>query len=158
MAELDAAKGKDSDLFEKTSLDILRALGKSIGQISLYNKPEHPTVQALLQEMVQKLGTLLDAKTPSLVYVLMGERIVVNGRIAGASSQIPTNVAAFFSRHKLHSITFKRGITVGDLCVLCAAAAARIGGASKAPVDSLVEMGIGNIALNEAEISVVMKG
>ncbi|MFI5348226.1 MAG: adenylate/guanylate cyclase domain-containing protein [Elusimicrobiota bacterium] len=138
-------------------MEVLRAIGKSIGQISLYNKPEHPAVQALLQETEQKLSSLLSEKTPNLVYVMMGEQVVVNGRITGAASQIPKNLSAFFARQKLHSITFKKGVTVGELCILCAAAASRTG-AAKTPVDLLVEKGIGNIALNEARLSVLMKG
>src|SRR5689334_11303782 len=124
--------------YEKGCIDVLRPFGKTISLISLYNKPEHPSVLAILVEIAEKLNPLFD-KSPALVYVLMGDQVMVNGAIVGTMKDDPPNVAQLFLRHKIHSVTFHWGVTPDEIGVFAGALGARQGTGVKSPIEALVE-------------------
>lgn len=146
----------DSSLQSKACFDVLRSFGKAVGQLGLYNQPNHPSVILQLNEMAETLSGLFQTNS-TLVYVMMGDQVLVNGRIIGHTSQVPGNVRNILTRHKLQSLTFRPGFTVEDITVLCSSMISRPGHGAKSPAQTLVDKGIRTIGLNEAEISVHAK-
>jgi len=138
----------DSD---RLCLEVLKTLGKTLSQMNLYS-PGHPAVRAMLAEAIRVLATLLDAVPKGeLAYSIDNDKVIANGRIVGAAGDLPSSIHNTFSRFKLSSITFLRGVSEDELSVFCQLAALRPDAAKGIdPAGYLSERGVAGIRLNEA--------
>jgi PAS domain S-box-containing protein len=136
---------------DKRSVEVLKAFGKTLGQMSLY-KIGHPAVAATLKIAEEQLVAVLSqAPNGDLMYSFDGDKLIANGRIVGAISQLPTSVTSFFTRFKLASMTFKAGVTTSELAALCELAATRPDAAVVSdPQAYIVSKGISHVVFSEA--------
>jgi PAS domain S-box-containing protein len=119
--------------------------------MSLY-KIGHPAVAATLKIAEDQLVALLgQTQTGELIYSIDAEKLIVNGRIIGTTGQLPPQVTAFFTRFKLQSLTFKKGVATAELAAFCELAATRPDGSVVAdPQAYIAAKGITHIVFSEA--------
>ena len=136
---------------DKSCLEALQALGKTLGQMSLY-KIGHPAVAATLKIAEENLTKVLgQAVNGELLYSFDAEKLVANGRIVGNVGQLPSSVAGVFTRFKLASLTFKAGLSNAELAAFCELAAMRAdSAAAKDPEGFLKQKGVVHIVFSEA--------
>jgi PAS domain S-box-containing protein len=136
---------------DKLCLEALQALGKTLGQMSLY-KIGHPAVAATLKIAEEHLTKVLgQVSNGELLYSFDAEKLVANGRIVGNVGQLPSSVAGVFTRFKLASLTFKAGLTNAELAAFCELAAMRAdAAAAKDPEAYLKEKNVTHIVFSEA--------
>ncbi len=136
---------------EKQCLEALKAIGKALGQMALY-KVGHPAVAATIDGALHNLNDAISLTAKGeLIVGVDGEKLIANGRVVGATLQVPNSVLNLFNRFKLSSLTFRSGLTHDEVAALCELAAAR----SDSPIVSdpkgfLASRGAVRVALNEA--------
>ncbi len=136
--------------FEFLCLEALKALGKALSQMNLY-RIGHPTVAATIEQSHALLQQLLAQVQSELAFSIDQEKLIANGRVVGASSQLPSSITQFFTRHRLSSVSFKPGLPVSELSALCEMAALRPEQAKAVdPAAFLAERQLTHISLNEA--------
>jgi len=134
---------------ERQCLEALKAIGKALGQMALY-KVGHPAVAETIASARRNLDAAL-ALAPELVVSLDQQKLIANGRVIGAASQLPNAIVNFYNRFKLTSITFRSGLTQEELSAFCELAALRPDAAAAAdPKAFLAERGVARLSLNEA--------
>src|ERR1019366_1008740 len=95
--------------WDRECLDALKALGKTLGQMTLY-KIGHPAVAATLKIAEDNIQQALAEAPKGAVLLLLDQgKIVANGRIVGAVNSLPNSIPNLFKRFKLSSLTFKAG-------------------------------------------------
>lgn len=136
---------------ERLCLEALKGIGKTLGQMALY-KVGHPAVAETIQSAQTNLtAALAGSGTGELVVSLDGQKLIANGRMVGAVSQLPNAIANLFTRFKLSSLTFRSGVTHEELSAFCELAASRPDSPQAAdPTGYLAGRGVSRIALNEA--------
>ncbi|MBI4386385.1 MAG: PAS domain S-box protein [Elusimicrobia bacterium] len=136
---------------ETLSIEAVRAIGKTLGQMNLY-RVGHPAVTASLGDALGHLTRLLDQMPEGeLAYGIDQDKLIANGRIVGGLSQVPNSFLSLFNRYRLNSVTFKSGLTLAELTALCELAALRPEHAkSTDPKAFLNERDVNHIAFNEA--------
>lgn len=144
--------------FDAEALEVLKALGKTLSQINLYNS-SHPAVKTLLAETAARLGSMLaEARGGELAYSIDGGNVVANGKLIGTVSQLPTSVGNTFARFKLHSVTLKLGVTAEELAAFCELAGLRPEQAKGVQAaEFIAQKGVTHISLNEAVYTKVEK-
>lgn len=146
----------DPIVFSGSCLEALKAIGKTLGQMTLY-KVGHPAVTQSVQASLSVLGGLLQ-ETGEVAYTLDGEKLVANGKVVGTQAQLPNAVIQLFSRFKLNSVIFKLGLTEAELLALCELASLRPELAKETNAAKfLSERSVANITLNEAIYAKVAK-
>ncbi|MBI5245287.1 MAG: PAS domain S-box protein [Elusimicrobia bacterium] len=136
---------------DRLCLEVLKTIGKTLSQMNLYH-PSHPAVKAMLEEGARALSALL-AEIPEgeLAYTLDAGKVIANGRIVGAVADLPSSIANTFSRFKLNSIIFLRGVSADELSAFCQLAALRPDAAKGVdPAAYLSERSVAGIRLAEA--------
>src|ERR1019366_6376415 len=74
---------------ERQCLEALKAIGKALGQMALY-KVGHPAVAATIESARENLDAALAlAPNGELVVSLDSQKLIANGRLIGAASQLP---------------------------------------------------------------------
>ena len=113
------------DTFELQCLEALKALGRVMLQLSLY-EAAHPSVEEKLKEGSEFLTAALAASPRgSLVFAKVQDRWLANGKVIASAGEAGGPVAALIQRFKLSSITFLPGLTVPELIALCELAASK---------------------------------
>lgn len=137
--------------WDKACLEALRALGKTLGQMTLY-KIGHPAVAETLKTAEEQLNRVLgQAAEGQLTFSFDAEKLVANGRIVGGRKDLPTSVPAVFSRFKLASLTFKAGLSNAELAAFCELASLRADAeAARDPEAYLKGKGVTRIVFSEA--------
>ena len=135
--------------FDRQCLDALKSLGKTLGQMTLY-KIGHPAVAATLKIAEEHLSQALgETGEGGLLYSFDHEKVIANGRIIGTVDQLPSSIRAMFTRFKLASLTFKKGLANSELVLFCELAAGRADGLVD-PNAYLGDKGVTHIAFTEA--------
>lgn len=145
MAEFQATQ------FDRLSLEALKTIGKTLGQMTLY-KVGHPAVAATLKLAEEQLGAAMaQTQQGDLTFSVDQDKLIANGRVIGLMNQTPNAIPALFNRFKLSSLTFKSGLENPELIAFCELAASRPDAALAAdPQGYLAERGAAHIVLNEA--------
>ncbi|MDE2292498.1 MAG: hypothetical protein KGL53_10480, partial [Elusimicrobia bacterium] len=144
--------------FDAQALDVLKAVGKTLSQINLYSV-SHPAVRTLLGETSGRLSALLsEGGVGELVYIIDADKLIANGRVIGAVSQVPNSIPNTFQRFKLHSVALKAGVSDDELAAFCELASLRPDQARGLDAANfLVERGVEHISVNEAVYAKVEK-
>ncbi|UPT73188.1 MAG: hypothetical protein M0D55_15015 [Elusimicrobiota bacterium] len=135
--------------FEASCLEALSAFGKTVTQLGLYG-PEHPSVLETMQgAQALIVAALKGAPQGALVYAKDQDKWIVNRRIIGTVKQIGGPVSVLIDRYKLSSVTFREGLEIREMIVICQLASL--------PYDQKVDAkqylhdaGVKNIVLSEA--------
>ncbi|MBI3548597.1 MAG: PAS domain S-box protein [Elusimicrobia bacterium] len=141
------------------ALDALKAIGKTLGQMTLY-RVGHPAVAATLQESHRLLGQVLESsRAAELTYAIDGDKLLANGRVIASAALLPNSILSVFKRYHLHSITFKAGLQTSELTALCELAGLRPEAAKTMDAAAfLKERGVQSIQFNAAIYAKVEKG
>ncbi|PCI40395.1 MAG: hypothetical protein COB53_01325 [Elusimicrobia bacterium] len=144
------------DSFGTRCLDVLKAIGKTLSQLNLYNA-KHPAVKKMTADTVAELAVLLiEAGGGEIVYSIDNDKVVANGKIIGQISQLPNSIPQIFTKYKLDSVVFKQGLTEAELTAFSEMAAMRPDAAkSIEPGTYLPEKGVTHIVMDEAVYSKV---
>ena len=135
---------------DRLALDVLVALAKTLGQMSLY-RVGHPAVAATLQLAEQSLAKALEQAGGELTFSVDQGHWLANGRIIAATDQTPQSLPALFGRFKLSSLTFKAGVANAELVAFCELAVLRPDPAQPLnPKTYLDGRGVAHIAVDEA--------
>jgi PAS domain S-box-containing protein len=129
----------------------MRAIGKALGQMALYNVG-HPAVAATIESALHNLQVAL-ALTPKgeLVIGFDQQKLIANGRVVGLASHVPNSVLNLFNRLKLSSLSFRDGVQHIDLAALCELAAGRHDFVSAKDFKAFLAVrGVTHVVLNEA--------
>ena len=142
--------------FDARCLDVLKAIGKTLSQLNLYNA-NHPAVKQMTVDTVAELAVLLiEAEGGEIVYSIDHDKVVANGKIIGQVAQLPNSVPQIFTKFKLNSVAFKQGLSEDELTAFSEMAAMRADTAKGIePGVFLKEKGVSHIVLNEAVYSKV---
>ena len=143
------AEISDKTQFDRDSLEALKALSKTLGQMNLY-KLGHPAVSATLATAFELLTGTLARTEGELAYSIDVDKLVANGRIVGSIESLPSAITTVFNRFKLNSLTFKTGLPTAELAVFCELAASRPDSISGDPQEYLVGKGVAHIVFAEA--------
>lgn len=144
--------------FDALCLEALKAIGKTLGQMGLY-RVGHPAVAASMQESLRVIREILaQADRGEVAYSLDEGKVIANGRIIGATAQMPGAILNLFDRYRLNSLTFRSGLTQEELIALCELAGLRPERAQGLDLAAYAaERGLSHIALNEAVYARVAK-
>ena len=135
--------------FERRCLEALKTLGKALGQMTLY-RVGHPAVIETIRTAREHLDAAL-ASGGELTASLDQQKLLVNGRVVGAASQLPNTILNLYDRFKLTSLTFRAGLTHEELAGFCELAALRPDAAAAVdPKAFLSGKGVTHLSLNEA--------
>jgi len=142
--------------FEARCLDVLKAFGKTLSQMNLYNA-NHPAVKQMTSDTASALSSLLtEAEGGEITYSIDQDKLVANGRIIGQVFELPNSVPQIFAKFKLNSVAFKSGLTEAELTAFSEMAAMRPDDAKGLdPGAYLTSKGVACIIVNEAVYSKV---
>ncbi len=145
--------------WQEQCLEALKAIGKALGQMSLY-RIGHPAVGETLKIA---FGALEAAERESggadISFSITQGKIIANGRMIGLSAKVPSAVPGFFERLRVGTLTFKPGLRMNELEAFCELSALRreaLGGVS--PKDYLSKKGVEHIVVDEAVYARVNAG
>jgi PAS domain S-box-containing protein len=110
--------------FGRVCLEALKALGKTLGQMTLY-KIGHPAVAATLEIAEQQLSQALSQAGGEIAFSIDQDKWLANGRVVAGVGQAPSVLQAFYTRFKIGSLTFKPGVTQAELAAFCELAGMR---------------------------------
>lgn len=151
MADTPAPSPAPGANLERQTLDALKAIGKALGQMALY-KVGHPAVIATIAAAQENLTSALAlSSNGELAIGIDQDKLILNARVVGNTSQLPASLANLFKRFKLTSLSFRTGISTEELIAFCELAAMR--GDSPAAADPkgyLAGRSVANIIFNEA--------
>lgn len=100
-------------------LEALKSVAVTLGQMNLY-RVGHPSVTTAIRETMVTLTRVLgQVQEGEIVYAIDGGKLIANKQMLGGMNQIPNSVSQLFSRFRLHSLTFKRGIEESEITALC---------------------------------------
>ena len=104
-----ASSGSGAGL-ERQTLEALKALGKALGQMALY-KVGHPAVASTISMAHENLAAALSLSAKGdLTIGIDNDKLILNGRIVGTTSQLPSSLVTLFNRFKLTSLGFQAGL------------------------------------------------
>ncbi|HVA66109.1 MAG TPA: ATP-binding protein [Elusimicrobiota bacterium] len=145
--------------WQEQCLEALKAIGKALGQMSLY-RVGHPAVAETLKAA---FGALEAAERESggaeISFSVTQGKIIANGRIIGMAAKLPSAAPGFFERLRVGTLTFKPGLRMEELEAFCELSALRreaLGGVS--PKDYLSKRGVEHIILDEAVYAKINAG
>ncbi|MBI3553445.1 MAG: PAS domain S-box protein [Elusimicrobia bacterium] len=150
-----AEQQQELTVWDKECMEALKALGKTLGQMTLY-KIGHPAVAATLQIAEDNIQQAL-SQTPkgAVLYLLDQGKVIANGRIIGAVNALPNWIPVLFKRFKLSSLSFKAGLTHEEIVAFCELAASRADASNSDAKAYLEGHGVARIAVNEAVYSIM---
>ena len=136
--------------FEHLSLEVLKVLGKTLSQMNLYTA-SHPAVRAMISETAVMLSKILEQTAEKEAsYTLDGDKLIANGKVVGAVTQVPNSIPNIFARFKLSSSHLPPGVTGERLSPLPTAALRPEAAKGVEPKAYLKEKGVEHIVLNES--------
>lgn len=91
----------------------LIALGKTLGKINLYSF-NHPLVRESIQESLNLLVKTLSV-SDEMTIAWTEDKLVVNGSPLSSSGFSQGTIGGLFEKYNVHSLTFKKGVTVEEL-------------------------------------------
>lgn len=131
----------------------LKAFTRALTQINLY-KPDHPQVRQALDEGQALLARISDALDGADFSVTLdNDKLLMNGTPLLTADKLPNSLKNLYTRFRIQTITFTRGVTGDDLLVLCQVQAYK-----GEALDFLKEKGVERIKLNEAVYAKVEAG
>jgi hypothetical protein len=105
--------------------EALKAIAITLGQMTLYSV-SHPTVKTAIQDTHRILNQILEkVERGEIVYATNDGKMIANGELLGPLAQIPNAVTQLYTRFRLQSIAFKKGITENEIILLCEMASMR---------------------------------
>ena len=145
--------------WQEQCLESLKAIGKALGQMSLY-RIGHPEVAQTLRVAFGALESAgREIGGAEISFSLNQGKIIANGRIIGLAAKVPGAVPGFFERLRVGSLTFKPGLRMDELESFCELSALRrdaLGGVS--PQEYLSKKGVEHIVLDEAVYAKINAG
>ncbi len=131
----------------------LKAFTRALTQINLY-KPDHPQVRQALDEGQALLGRICDVLDGADFSVTLdNDKLLINGTPLLTADKLPNSLRNLYTRFRIQTITFSRGVTSDELLALCQVQAYK--GEAR---DFLKEKGVERIKLNEAVYAKVEAG
>lgn len=100
--------------FKSRCADLLRGMGKTLAQISLYTL-KHPTVLKAIEENHTLLDRLVQEAGTELTVSLDKDTVLVNGSPVSGAAQLPSALVNLFKRFELHGVTFLIGVSAVEL-------------------------------------------
>ncbi|HVE12991.1 MAG TPA: ATP-binding protein [Elusimicrobiota bacterium] len=154
----DPSEPAASAAFDRNCLEVLKAIGKALGQMNLYTA-SHPAVKAITAEAAGVLANILSQLPEgALTYSMDRDKVIANGRIIGTTASLPSSVSTLFARFKLNSMAFQTGVSAEEIGALCQMAAMKPEAAKGIDAAKhLSERGVAHILLNEAVYAQVDK-
>ncbi|MEK7388092.1 MAG: ATP-binding protein [Elusimicrobiota bacterium] len=145
-----ASSGSGAGL-ERQTLEALKALGKALGQMALY-KVGHPAVASTISMAHENLAAALSLSAKGdLTIGIDNDKLILNGRIVGTTSQLPSSLVTLFNRFKLTSLGFQAGLAPEELSAFLELAASRPDAtAAVDPKEFLAQRGAAHVVFNEA--------
>ncbi|MDE2313535.1 MAG: PAS domain-containing protein, partial [Elusimicrobia bacterium] len=145
--------------WQEQCLEALKAIGKALGQMSLY-RIGHPAVAQTLKIAFDALEAAeRESGGADISFSVTQGKIIANGRMIGLAAKVPSAVPGFFERLRVGTLTFKPGLRMNELEAFCELSALRreaLGGVS--PKDYLSKKGVEHILLDEAVYARVNAG
>ncbi|MFH1619167.1 MAG: ATP-binding protein, partial [bacterium] len=137
-------------------MELIKMLARTMGQMGLY-KPSHPAVRESIAHAHSVLEQLLSAD-PGGEFTLAvdNDKVIANSRVLFPAANLPGSIRNFFTRLRLHSVTFKAGVTVEELVAFCGLSGFKPEGGTKLS-DALSRDGVQHISINEAIYAKVEK-
>ncbi len=139
--------------WQEQCLEALKAIGKALGQMSLY-RVGHPEVAQTLRvafAALEAAGREMGQGGGEISFSLNQGKIIANGRNIGSAAKLPTAVPGFFERLKVGSLTFKPGLRMAELEAFCELSALRRDAlAGQSSRDFLSQKGVEHIVLEDA--------
>ncbi|HVC09188.1 MAG TPA: ATP-binding protein [Elusimicrobiota bacterium] len=137
--------------WQEQCLEALKAIGKALGQMSLY-RIGHPAVAETLKTAFAALEAAeRESGGAEISFSIIQGKIIANGRMIGLAAKVPSAVPGFFERLRVGSLTFTPGLRMEELEAFCELSPLRreaLGGVS--PKDYLSKKGVEHIVLDEA--------
>ncbi|MHB2026122.1 MAG: sensor histidine kinase [Elusimicrobiota bacterium] len=142
---------QEAPVWQAQSLEALKAIGKVLGQMSLY-RVGHPEVAETIKAAFDALQfALARSGAVEISFSINQGQIVANGRLIGPVGRVPTAVPALFERLKIGSLTFKSGLSLEELGCFCEIATLRRDSSDiESPGDYLARRKIEHIGIDEA--------
>lgn len=133
--------------------NFLKVFTRALVQINLY-KPDHPQVKLALSEGEALLGKISDSLGGGdFSITLDNDKLLINSTPLLAADKLPNSLKNLFTKSRIQTVTFSRGVTGEDLLALCQVQSFK--GEAKA---FLKERGIERIGLSEAVYAKVDAG
>lgn len=123
-------------------LEFLKIFTRALVQINLY-RPEHPQVKQALVEGEVLLSRIHEQGNGDFSITLDSDKLLANSTPLLTADKLPNSIKNLFSRFRLQTITFMKGVTGADLLALCQMQAQKGDGAA-----FLKERGVEKITLN----------
>ncbi|MDO8804752.1 MAG: ATP-binding protein [Elusimicrobiota bacterium] len=125
--------------------NFLKIFTRALVQINLY-KPDHPQVRQALIEGEALLVQIADSLNGGdFSITLDNDKLLINSTPLLASDKLPNSLKNLFTKFRIQTITFAKGVSGDDLLALCQVQAFK--GDAK---DFLKERGVEKISLNES--------
>lgn len=141
-----------------TLSDFLLTTGRTLAQMALYS-PEHPSVQGAVEESHRLLVSMLD-QDPEVAIALNESKLIVNGKTPdGTNDAAMRPFLQLLAAHKLHSITFLKGIPLSEMAPFFRlASTVEMRRANQTAADFFASQNVFHIKLNEARYAKIGEG
>ncbi len=125
--------------------NFLKVFTRALVQINLY-KPDHPQVKLALSEGEALLGKISESLGGGDFSITLDtDKLLINSTPLLSADKLPNSLKNLFTKSRIQTITFAKGVSVDDLLALCQVQAFK--GEAKT---FLKERGIERISISEA--------